>query len=298
MIAPQDIKNAVAKRRRQIIDFLVEVIRIPSETGDEERVSKFISQFMTENGLRVQVVEAQKGRPNLLATWKGSRGPQFVFNGHMDVVPAGPTKEWLYDPWSGKIVDDHIYGRGAVDMKSGLCSSIMAVILLKEIGFSPKGSVLITCTCDEETGGELGVKHLLKKGLIAGDFGLNCEPTSLNLMLTHRGIYRADFTVKGKAVHGGVPWLGVDAIEKSIKVMNRLYELRDQISTQNHPVLGKPTLIVSTIQAGTCPNMLASNCSFTVDRRLIESYEAAEEEVLGIFEELKAKDRSLTIAIG
>lgn len=299
MFDAQAITRAVATRRDEIVEFLRQVVRIPSVTGQEAEVGAVIADKLRELGIEVRVVEAIPGRPNVLGIWSGAPGPRLVFNGHMDVVPPGPSDEWEVDPWSAELVGDRIYGRGTVDMKSGLCASIMAVAVLKDMGFHPRGSVLLTCVCDEEVGGKYGTCYLLENGLIQGDFGINCEATNRRIEIAHKGILRATVTVRGKAIHGSRPWLGVDAIEKAVRAINELYAHRDVIKSRRHALLGYPTLVVGTVHGGTCPNMIPSKCEFTVDRRLIpgETHDSAEAEIADILERLAREDPEFRAAM-
>ena len=72
--------------------------------------------------------------------------------------PPDDRDPGYFGPWSGKIQDGFLYGRGSCDMKGGDAGVMMAVLFLKKMGFDPKGSVALTWMCDEENGGELGVQ--------------------------------------------------------------------------------------------------------------------------------------------
>lgn len=85
--------------------------------------------------------EVEKERPNLVGTIKGTgNGKSLIFNGHIDVVPPGPAEEWKFkDPFSGKIEDGKLYGRGACDMKGGIAAQYIAAKALKKLGIQLKG---------------------------------------------------------------------------------------------------------------------------------------------------------------
>lgn len=120
MLTAKAISDFVEQNKEEAIRCFQEIIQTPSVTGDEEAVSFVFERWMTENGLTVQRFDSAPHRPNLIADWKGSQpGKRFVFNGHMDVFPPDPDDPGLYGPWSGKIVDGKLYGRGAADMKGG-----------------------------------------------------------------------------------------------------------------------------------------------------------------------------------
>lgn len=292
MITGIEVREAVLRNRNAMVDFLVEVVQTPSVTGNEAAIGNVIAAAMAGMGIDHEVVEPEPGRPDIVGRWEGDPGPTFVFNSHMDVVPPGPAEDWLRDPWSGDIVDGCIHGRGSVDMKAGLCSSIFSVFILKELGFKPKGSIILTCVSDEQTGSRLGTQYLIEKGFLKGDFGLNCEPTNLRLEISHKGILRSKVTIRGKAIHGSRPWLGIDAIEKANRVITNLYDLRGKFEERKHRLLGVPTLFIGTINGGACPNMIPSQCDFTIDRRIVpgETHEGAEQEIFGVFNDLRRED--------
>ena len=131
----QKILDKVDLSREQAIEFLQRMIAIPSVTGDEASIQKFVSNHMKEIGLEVDVWETDwealkkhpgyrpvhrgyEGRPNIVGVLKGSGGGRsLLLNGHTDVIPVG--EGWSDDPWSGRIKNGRIYGRGSCDMKSG-----------------------------------------------------------------------------------------------------------------------------------------------------------------------------------
>src|SRR5438874_8694447 len=154
--ATETLLKKIDDSRDKAISFLQQMIAIPSVTGDEARIQKFLADYMAKLGLAVDVWETDwealkkhpayrpvdrgdEGRPNIVATVKGTGGGRsLLLNGHTDVIPViGGT--WSDDPWSAKIKDGRIYGRGSCDMKSGVASHIMAVECLLASGAKPKG---------------------------------------------------------------------------------------------------------------------------------------------------------------
>ena len=128
MIDVNGIEKIVDENKEEAVNFLAKMIQTPSVTGEEKAVGAVCKEMMEGMGLEVKVYEKAPGRPNLVAEWNGNEtGKRFVFNGHYDVFPPVSDKPGRYGPWSGEIVDGKMYGRGTVDMKSGLCATIMAV---------------------------------------------------------------------------------------------------------------------------------------------------------------------------
>src|SRR2546422_10531561 len=167
----QTLLHKIADSREKAISFLQQMIAIPSVTGDEAKIQRFLADYMTKIGLDVDTWETDwdelkkhpayrpvgrgyEGRPNIVATLKGSGGGRsLLLNGHTDVIPVGGGKGWSDDPWSATIKNGRIYGRGAADMKSGVASHVLAVGCPLAAGVKPKGDVYINVVVDEEVSG-------------------------------------------------------------------------------------------------------------------------------------------------
>lgn len=126
----QTISEYVDSHSEEATTFLQNYLRIPSPTGQEKESALYLASFLENNGFNTELLEGEKDRPNLLMDWKGGEGKTLLFNGHLDVFPpeSNPTR----DPWSGEIIGDKIYARGATDMKSGNAAGIMAITFLKD----------------------------------------------------------------------------------------------------------------------------------------------------------------------
>ena len=299
-ITPEAIEKAVEANREKIIACLVELVQTPSVTGDEVPVSRIFRKYLQELGLEVKTYEAEPDRPNLLAEWFGKeKGPRFIFNGHMDVFPPVESDPGMYGPWSGKVVDGKIYGRGTGDMKGGDCAAIMAVKILKELGFEPKGSVLLSFMCDEENGSRLGAKYLISKHLLDGDYGICMEPTDCQILTHHGGIYRAFYTYTSEGCHSHAPHPTESAIEKMHKAISAVMELAEEINKRPNPLYAPPSLSVTTAHAGTATNLHASKATFSVDRRYImgETIESVQKEIADVLDALKREDPQMEYTV-
>ena len=142
----------------------------------------------------------------------GSGKPHFSFAGHVDVVPAN-KKEWAVDPFAGKIRNNFLYGRGAVDMKSAIACFISAARSYLEENKNFKGKISLLVTSDEETWAINGTKKILKwlkKKKIKIDNCLVGEPTNINTLgdqikIGRRGGYNGVVTVFGQPGHSAWP---------------------------------------------------------------------------------------------
>lgn len=276
-----EIEAYIEKHSNSMVRFLSEILKIPSVTGNEQAVSKAFADRIEALGIPVQVIGTSEDRPNLIGTWDGQEsGLSFLFNGHMDVFP--PVDGEAPDvSWSGKMENGYVHGRGASDMKGGDCAALMAVEMLHRLGFEPRGSITLSYMCDEEVGGGKGVKYLLEKGLLKCDCGICMEPSNMDLIVGHTGIYRCYLSFTGTPASSYRPHPTMDALEKSILAAQALYELRDEIQSRSDPVYGCPSLSLTTLRAGTATNVFATESRLSIDRRLIpgETHAQAEQEI-------------------
>lgn len=288
-----ELCRLVASRRERCIEFLQKAIRIPSISKQEADMGAFVASTLSAIPADVRVVEAEEGHPNVLASFRSPRpGPILLLNDHMDVVPPGPRDEWSDEPFGGQIRGGWLYGRGTVDSKGGLCAMIMATEIFLAAGGPRRGELFVTAVCDEEVGSQLGIRYLLREGLIRGDFGIVTEPTGNRIEIATKGTMVIEVRTKGRMAHGGKPWAGINAIQQMAGFINRLGSLQEKLKERRHPLLGNPSIMAGTISGGTVPNMVASDCCLMLDRRLIpgESTDSAFKEVDEIISALKTSD--------
>lgn len=294
MFTVEEIKTQVEASREEILDCLREVLQTPSITGQEAEVGKvFCRRISQHTGLLPTVYEKEPGHPNILAEWFGSRpGKRFIFNGHMDHFPPPEGKKDTYGPYSGKLVDGKMYGRGASDMKSGDVSALFAVALLKRMGFDPKGSVLLSYMCDEENGSNYGAKWMCRQNLLNGDYGICMEATTKRLKTRACGSWRAKFTYVSDGCNSYREHPKKSALEKSVIAINALYELRETIRKRTNEFGDKPVFSITTLHAGEATNMHAAVSTFTIDRRMIvgETHKDVSREILNVLDCLKKTD--------
>jgi succinyl-diaminopimelate desuccinylase len=264
-------------------------VKSANPPGDEVEAAKLVVDWMQRMGLEAQVIPIEGKRANALARLPGiGSKPPLLFSGHLDTVPPGETP-WKHDPYSGEIVEDKIYGRGASDMKGGLVAMIMAAGALCKSKLPLAGDLLIGATADEEAG-TLGARHLVESGALNQVSGvLIGEPSELSVYIAEKGAFWLEVTTRGKTAHGAMPDLGINAILKMNKVLARLSRLRFEY--QRHRLLGKPTLNIGTISGGIKTNVVPDACKITLDIRTVpgQSHHA----ILGQVEEILKEQRRL-----
>lgn len=275
-----------------LLDAFRHVLRIPSVTGDEAAAQHWLGQHMQQLGLAVDLwiidVPEMKKHPQfpgmevdrshheavgLVGTWprettsaiSGTPGKRLIFNGHIDVVPAGDHANWQHDPWGAELENDHIYGRGACDMKGGLMAALYAVKAIKDSGISLNGSLMVQSVIGEEDGG-MGTFASILRGH-KGDAAIVCEPTRMNLIPAQAGALTFTVRVPGKSAHACVRLEGVSAIEKYLDIHRVLIQLeKERNSEVEHPLLSKLRLpyplSIGRVQAGNWSSSVPEELQF------------------------------------
>lgn len=254
--------------RAHLAERLGELVRTPSENppGNEAAAAALVAGWCADLGLEVETHEGEPGRPSVVATWRGVAGPTLTYCSHIDVVPVGDGSAWNDDPFSGVVRDGRLHGRGSADAKGPCVAALEALRILKEEGFSPRGTLQLALVADEETMGFKGAGHLVEKGILAPDVAVVGEPTSLRIVRGQRGAMWLRLATHGVAGHGSAPERGVNAVEHMAEVIRQLHESLPDI---NHPLLGGPTISVGTIRGGEKVNVIPAACVIEVDRRMV-----------------------------
>lgn len=110
------------------INFFKKLIQINTVNGNELAEAQYIKQVLASHHIDSKLVPFAEGRANLIAEIGENPGPVLAFSGHIDTVDTGDPNNWTYDPFSAEEVDGQIYGRGTVDMQSGLAAMVCALI--------------------------------------------------------------------------------------------------------------------------------------------------------------------------
>ncbi len=315
----EELKEISQDLNPRLIDFCQQIIRIPSLSGEEGLVADAFQREMEKLGYD-EVFRDDWG--NLVGLVRGTeKGPTIMYNGHMDVVTPGKTEDWGgYDPY-GATIDkslildwkcekeestEVIHGRGASDMKCGLAAQVYtgaALLELRNRGIPWKGTFLLAAVVLEENGEMMGTIKLTEECLPAKGIqvdGMVCaEPSSLRLMLGHRGRMELRVTVFGKSCHGSSPWLGINAAEKAAKLILEVNK-RIVANAKEHPLLGKSGIALTILENE--PNALCivpDKCTVIYDRRLVpgETVADAIAQVQEIIDDLAKEDPEFTATV-
>lgn len=257
-----------------VITLCQRLIQFPSITPKDEGILSFIVSILEPLGFQCNVLpfEDNQGQTiyNLYAR-KGTTSPNLCFAGHVDVVPTGNEGSWSSPPFSGRLHNQAVWGRGAVDMKGAIAAFISAV---QRINMPINGSISLLITGDEEgpaTHGTIKVIEWLNSQNEIIDFCIVGEPTSDALLgdtikIGRRGSLSGKLTVKGTQGHVAYPEKADNPIPKMLSLLNTL---QDDILDQGYPDFQPSNLEITSIDVGnTATNVIPElitanfNCRF------------------------------------
>ena len=308
-------RQRVEDKREELISLTQDLVKIPTVNPPGEFYSdcvEYLNKRFKSKGFDTQIIRAigtpgdtdRYPRQNIVANISNGEGPCVHFNSHIDVVAVGSG--WTQPPFEGKVVGDKIYGRGSCDMKGGLAASIIAVESYLELNPNFTGSIELSGTADEETGGYGGVGYLAEKGILAKpriDHVIIPEPLNKDrICLGHRGVWWAEIETLGKIAHGSMPFDGDSAIRHMHALLDRfekeLYPILKSKKT-DMPVVPdgakESTLNINSIHGGESEEfdglpspLVADSCRIIIDRRFLieEKLEDVKQEISSILEDL------------
>jgi len=280
--------------RGRLVEQLADLVRIDSTNPElvpdgagEAEAAAYVADAMRALGLEVEVWAPEPGRPNVVGVWPGTgEGRSLMLNAHTDTVGV----EGMEAPFTPRIEDGRMYGRGTQDMKGSLAAQLAAVRALQSAGIELAGDVIVAAVIDEEhksRGTEAVVERYDADGAVV------TEPTDLELALAHKGFAWIDVETRGRAAHGSRPDEGIDANVHMGRVLARLDRLEQELRAQDgHRLVGAPSLHAAQIEGGTASSVYAAHCRLRVERRIIpgESGAQARDEIQALLDALDAED--------
>lgn len=270
----------------RLIQLTRKLIQINSENppGNEKALADFTQRYLKELGLRVRIFEFKKNRSNLLAYLERPQNKrQLLITPHLDTVCAG--NKWRFDPFAAKIVGNKIYGLGSTDCKANLAVALEAINSLVEDKKYLDYNLVLAATADEECGSELGLIPLLDKKILKPDAALVLDADDFEIIIAQKGLMHLKIKIEGKRAHGAYPYLGVNAIDIALEVIQEIKAHKFAYSKNKY--LKAPTINVGTIRGGDKVNIVADWCEFELDFRFLPK--TRPEEILGVLKKILNK---------
>ncbi|MCD6033216.1 MAG: acetylornithine deacetylase or succinyl-diaminopimelate desuccinylase [Thermomicrobiales bacterium] len=284
-----EFEAAAAEIDRLFADYVIllqELVRQPSTLGDVRSAQVIVYRRLLQLGLdaHIQDIEpdaiaghpdfapvawSSAGQPNVWGALPatGSGGRSLVLNGHVDVVPTGPTYRWQHDPWAATIAGDRMYGRGAMDMKGGLVAALLAIDAVLKAGIELSGPVIFESVIEEECTGNGMLAQRLQTGPVDGAIIL--EPTGPATWIATPGVLWFEVSVGGQAAYVGQGAASVNAIDVAVDLIQRFKPgvVQELNAAFDHPAFAEMTnpltLNVGAVVGGGWPSSVPLACRFT-----------------------------------
>ncbi|MDO6462393.1 acetylornithine deacetylase [Granulosicoccaceae sp. 1_MG-2023] len=264
----------------EMMQTLVSIPSISSVNPDfdmsNEAVINQLAEWAEMAGFRcdIHAVAAKPGHFNLVAR-KGAGQGGLVLSGHTDTVPCD-ERLWSSDPFTLTLRENRLHGLGSTDMKSFIAMAIKAAE-----GFAAddlQRAVTLLATADEESG-MFGAKALMESGEDFGRFAVIGEPTNLQPVRMHKGIFMEGVRIRGRSGHSSDPALGHNAMEAMHTVIGEILSFRKELQARYRNdafAVPYPTLNLGHIHGGDNPNRICGACELSVDLRPLPGMDVAE----------------------
>ena len=236
---------AVTTLRAEVTDLLARLIRVDTTNppGNETAAAELLREYLEGNGVECELYARVSERANLVARIPGTGGgPSLLLLGHTDVVLADPA-EWSVPPFSGEVRDGEVWGRGALDMKSEVAASAVAIASLAREGFRPSGDLIFAATADEEVGVGFGLEWLCEAhpDAVRCDYAIN-EGAGDRIEIGGGTFWICSaaekmsspfrLRVHGRSGHASMPGIADNALVKAARLIERISAYRPEPQLQ------------------------------------------------------------------
>ena len=269
--------------QNELLDLLKQIIEIDTcyPPGSSKVFGKFVTSYLKDSGLRIKSYGVDKEKINIcVSNYKGPK-KSIVFNSHIDTVRP-ITSEWKTNPFDLKVEKNYSYGLGAVNCKGSAAVHLYLAKNFKRLFPNIKENIDFTFVTDEENLGPDGTKYLKKLKVIKPHTLILGAPTNNNFVIEERGVFWLEINVSGKTSHAGEPQKGINAIQKSAKIINELNSSFKKFLKKYDIGTHKSTINVGIVSGGENVNVVPSKTRIVVDRRITHK-----EDVKNAFNEIK-----------
>lgn len=279
MTSPADLMTEARKRQQKIIDFLRDMIALPSPSCEEGEVVARIVREMEACGFdeaRMDDMGSAIGRV-------GDGPVHVLLDAHVDTVGVADAEDWSVEPYGGEVSQGHVWGRGTADNEGAIASMVHGAAMAREIGLLDGVSLWVSGTVQEEDCDGLALQYLLENSGVPAQFVILGEATNLDIYRGHRGRCEIVIDAKGKSCHASAPARGVNALYRAARATRAVERLVHVLAEDDF--LGKGTIAATHIENHTGSlNTVPDSCRVFLDRRLTigESPESALEEIRAV----------------
>jgi len=285
------VQAAVAEQRDDIIDFLREIVAIPSMDSQIGPVGERIQAEMRKLGFDEVWFDDMGNTVRRIGD-----GPRIiVMDSHIDTVGIGDPDEWEWDPFEGKIEDGRFYARGACDEKGSTPGMVYGLAIAKSLGLLDGWTAYYFGNMEEWCDG-IACHAFGEHEGIRPDFVVIGEPTKMHVYRGHKGRVEMQVVAKGKSAHAASNQVGDNAIYKMLPVIDGVSKLEPELG--DDPFLGHGKITVTDMKVETPSiNAVPNLCIIYIDRRLTfgESAEQAIQQVANLIPPANQEKGDITV---
>jgi len=267
--------NTLNTRDKNALEILERLISFDTTSHlSNMKLIDYVQGFLKSHGIDSELIHDDEDplKANLYATIGPADTPGVMLSGHTDVVPID-GQDWSSDPFIMRDAGDTVFGRGTSDMKGFI--AVCLAMVPEFVNANLKTPIHLAFSYDEETGctGVRGLIRMLNIAPVKPRMCIVGEPTSMNVIVGHKGTVSFDIHVRGFEIHSSLAPSGVNAVEYAARMIAFLSdEHRKRI--KNGPFedgfdVQHSTVHVGTVQGGTAQNIVPRDCYFSLEMRYI-----------------------------
>lgn len=278
--AKPDIREWVADHREDCIEFLQDMVAIPSATTvgeDEEQVAKRLKEEMEVLNYDDVFID-ELG--NVHGVVEGREDGAVMFNSHIDTVGYGDRDKWDHDPYEAEIEDGTMYGLGTADMLCAMACQVYGAAAIANLDVEPKHDIYVTGELMEEVSEGHAMRFVDENLDLDLESVVIGEASEMNVKRGHRGRCELKIELEGSSCHASAPERGVNPLYHASEILDRIEKLNEE--TTDHDFLGKGTIAATNLEIETpSNNAVPAGATLYVDRRLTigEDEETAHNEL-------------------
>ncbi len=265
--AVQEIQKRVEASSDDIIQFLRDIVAIPSMNGELKEVGERIAAEMNKLGFD----EVRFDKMGNIMGRIGNGEKVIVYDSHIDTVGIGDPNNWEWDPFIGKVEDGILFARGAVDEKGSTPGMVYGLSFARDLGLLDGWTAWYFGNMEEWCDGIAPNTFVEVDPGVRPDFVVIGEPTKMQIYRGHKGRIELKITATGKSAHAATHYLGDNAVYKMAAVITQIRELdrRLRLGLGSHPLQGNPTVAVTDLKVTTGSlNAVPNEFTIYLDRRI------------------------------
>ena len=255
-------------------------------------VVELLATWLEDLGFDISIQSLPNNIKFNLVAQKGEGTGGLLLSGHTDTVACNPEL-WTSDPFELTSRDDKFFGLGTCDMK-GFFPTILEILAHTSSTKLTK-PITVLATADEETD-MAGARHLLDTEELTAEAAIIGEPTSLETVTAHKGIFTMKITTRGRSAHSSDPNLGINALEGMHEILTALLNYREVLRQRHHHEafdIPYPTMNLGCLHAGDSANRICNSAELLIDCRTLPGMSSAQ-----VAEELRHHLESLDSKVG